>query len=76
MKCLGAIRGAHTIHLHHDESELSQRLHADLRAEGLRHEGSLRPGIDVFNDRILFRRIEVCRPYDYAPDIGLAIPRQ
>src|SRR5262249_14701582 len=35
-----------------------------------------RPRIDVFDYRILLQRVEVRRPEDYAPDVGLAVARE
>ena len=52
----------------------AMRLHA--RSSALNAFGtneSVRAGVDVLDDRILLRRIEVRRPDDDAVDVGLAV---
>ena len=68
-----AVCGAQAIDLHDDESEFGDRLHVVIRREILRHEGAVRAGIDVFNDRVLATRVESRGTHDDAPDITRAV---
>lgn len=70
---LGAVAGSHAVDVHDDEAELGQGLVGGSGAEGLRHKGALRPGVDVLDDRIFPVGIEVERFGDGAPDVGLAV---
>src|SRR6185503_624902 len=73
VKGLGPVRRSHAVHLNDDESQLSQRLHWRICAKRLRRKRPLRSGIDVLDDWILPGWIEVCRPDDDPPDLGLAV---
>ena len=53
--------------------KLGQRLIPLPAAERLGHERALRPGVDRLDDRILLARVEIARPADDAPDVGLAV---
>ncbi len=59
---LRAVRRPHAVDLHDDEPEIGQRGVAVERAERLRHERALRPGVDALDHRILLVRVEVPRP--------------
>src|SRR5688500_19382604 len=73
MKRLRSVRRAHAVHLDHDEAELGLRLHPARDLERLRRVRAMRTGVDVFDDRVLLRGIEVERlPYQ-TPDIGHAV---
>ena len=56
-----------------DEPELRERDVVAARVEGLGHALGLRPGIDVGDDRILPRRVEVERLVHHAVEIGDAV---
>ena len=73
MKGLRSIRRAHAVHLDDDEAELGLRLHAAIRRERLRRVRAVRPGVDVFDHRVLLRRIETGRLPHQAPDVGRAV---
>src|SRR5262249_22597597 len=66
-----AIVRAHAVDLHYDEAELGERLRG--HAELLRHERSLRAVVDVLDDRVLLRGIEIRGLVDHAPDVGPAV---
>src|SRR5687767_13832543 len=70
---LRAVVRTHTVDLHDDEPDLRLRLHGVEGAKGLGDEGTLRPGVDVLDDWVLFRGIEVGRSIDDAPDVGLSV---
>src|SRR5215213_4271518 len=48
VELFGAMARAHAIHLHDDETQFRQILHAWHRVEGLWGEGALRPRINIF----------------------------
>src|SRR5260370_40315728 len=73
MKRLGAKGGSHAGNLHDHEAQLRERCKAMTGAECLGHEGTVRAGVDVLDDRIFFGSIKVLRPADDAPDIRLAV---
>ena len=62
-------------HLDDDEPELRERDVVAARVERLGHALGLRPGIDIRDDRILLRRVEVERLVHDAIEIGDAIVR-
>ena len=70
-------RRAHAVDLDDDEAELGERLRvaARRREAAAADAAGLRPGIDVVDDRILLRRIEVRRHVHQAVEIGLAVAR-
>ncbi len=73
---LRALRVAAAIaHFDDDEAVLCERRAGPAGIEGLGHALGLRPGIDVGDDRILLRRIEVERLVHHAVDIRDAIVR-
>src|SRR5690242_10477564 len=71
-----AERRAEVVELDHDETELREGewLTAVLVLP-LPHAADLRPRIDVIDDRILFRRIELGRKIDDAIQVGDTITR-
>src|SRR5262249_14218558 len=70
---LRAIGRPHAIYLHDDESQIGERGKATGGAEGLRDVGAVRAGVDLLDDRILLFWVELARPADDAPDVGLAV---
>ena len=68
MKSLRAVSRPHAVALHHDKSQVSQRLHLITDGKGLTNKRVLRPRIDVFNDRIRQCRVQERGPEDQAPD--------
>src|SRR5579862_7673297 len=59
--------------LDHDESDVGERDVQLARIEGPRHALSLRTGIDVLDDRILLRLVEVERLVHHAVEVGDAV---
>ena len=59
--------------LHDDESVIGQFLLLIRRVKILRRERILRPGVNVFDDRIFFLRIEIFRPPDDAVNVRDAV---
>ena len=72
---LAAPRRPHSIDLHHDESQLRQRLavSARRREAAAAHTARLRTGVDVIHDRVLLRSVEVGRLEHQAVEIGDAV---
>jgi hypothetical protein len=64
---------SHAVDLHDDKARIGQRGKPPLGAKGLGNERALRPRINLFNDRIFFRRIEGPWTTDDAPNIGLPV---
>ena len=77
MEFLRAPRRAHPVDLDHDESEFRQRLRiaARRRKTAAPDAARLRTGIDVVDDRIFLRRVEVRRLEHQAVEIGDAVAR-
>ena len=74
LELLATPRGAHAVELHDDEAELGQRGHIPVEGlEGLRRIGIARTGIDVLDDRVFLRRVEIGGTLDDAPHRGFAI---
>src|ERR1043166_7047890 len=70
---LRTVRRAQSVDLHDDESELGEIPHRVVHRERLRYEGALRAGVDVLDHGILLLRVEVARPEDNPPDVGLSV---
>ena len=71
---LAAPRGAHAIELDDDETEFGQRCHIPVVGiERLRCVGIAGTGVDILDDRIFLRGVEVCGTLDDAPHGGGAI---
>ena len=77
MEFLRARRIAHAIDLNHDEPQFRQRLRiaARRRKTAAAHAAGLRARINVVDDRILLRRIEVGGDEHQAVHIRLAVAR-
>ena len=73
VKGFGPVRRSHAVDLHDDETEVGQRLIPTAAAESLRHKRTMRPRVNIFDDRVLLFRIEIARSANDAPDIGFAI---
>src|SRR5262249_272231 len=71
VKRLGSVVRSHTVDLHDNEAEFSERLR--VHTECFWYERTLRSREDAFYDGILFGRIEVERPMHDSPDVGLSI---
>src|SRR5206468_13113881 len=73
---LRAERRAEVIELDHDESELGEgELLTAVLELPLTHAADLRSRVDVVDDRILLRRVELRRQVDDAIQIGNAVAR-
>ncbi len=70
---LAAVRRAHAVDLHHDESQLGPALGAVTGRKTLRHEGTVGTGVDLLNDRILLVRVEGRGAVNHPVDVGLAV---
>ncbi len=77
LKRLRSPRRPHAVDRDDDEAELGEGLAIAARRGERAAAGAagLRAGIDVVDDRILLRRIEVRRPEEQAVDVGLAVVR-
>src|SRR5262249_14221072 len=67
---LGAVGRAHAVDLCDDEAEVGQGI---AGAKRLGHERALRAGVNVLDDRVALRRVEVPRPGDDPPNAGRAV---
>ena len=65
-----AVGRAHAVDLHHDETQLGDRLHVEVRREALGDKGAVWTGVDVLDDGVLATRIETGGADDDAPDVG------
>ena len=67
--------GPAAVDLHDDEAMHGQLMHGrQPRCPSLLHEGIVRPGVDVFDDGILLRGIEVRRHADDPVDVEFPVP--
>lgn len=74
LELLATPRGAHAVELYDDETKLSQWGHIPVEGlEGLRRIGIARTGIDVLDDGVFLRRVEIGGTLDDAPHRGFAI---
>src|SRR5262245_51351291 len=73
VKRLGTVGGSHAVHLDDDKTKIVERGVPARWAERFGHVGTLRPRVDVFDDRILFVGIKIAWPADNAPDVRPAI---
>ena len=71
MKGLGTMRGPHAVDLHHDEAELGYFVTSGGEAFG--DVSGVGPGVDLFNDRILFGGIKIARLVNDTVDVGGAV---
>jgi hypothetical protein len=59
--------------LNDDKAQPRERLHLGIGRKRLRYERSLWARVDVFDDGILLRGVEIRGTDDDAPDVGLAV---
>ena len=74
VKRLGAPVGTHAVDLHHHETQFGELVRPVHGAESLGDKGSLRPGVNLLQNRVTPGRVETRRLENHTPNIGFAVP--